>query len=203
MCIEIWKPVAHYEGIYQINNFGDLKSLERIGGNNHHIKEKIISQQLDKLGYYKVTLTKNGKCKHVLVHRLVAEHFIPDKSTFKSMLDEDRSLIDLDKLEVNHKDENKQNNNVNNLEWCTHKYNSNYGTRTERIIPKTIDKTRTPVDQCDENWNVIKEWYSTNEAARSLKIAQQNITKCCQGNRHHAGGFRWKYHNCKKEVIGE
>lgn len=186
-----YKPIPNCVGYY-ITDDGVVLSIKQL---NRYPNGKILSHTTDRLGYARVKMRINNCDKDMLVHRLVAETFIPDKSTFKSMPDEDRSLIDLDLLEVNHKDENKLNNDVNNLEWCTHKYNSNYGTRTERIIPQTIDKTRTPVDQYDDDWNLIKEWYSMNEAARTLNIVQQNITRCCQGKRYHVGGYRWKYHN--------
>lgn len=186
-----YKPIPIVSDYYTSND-GEIISAKQL---NKYPNGKILKHTIDRLGYACVTLRVDNNDKHILVHRLVAETFIPDKSNFKSMPDEDRSSIDFNSLEVNHKDENKLNNHVDNLEWCTHKYNSNYGTRTERIIPQTIDKTRTPVDQYDDNWNLIKEWYSTNEAARNLNIIQQNITKCCQGKRYHAGGYRWKYHN--------
>lgn len=186
-----YKPIPNCIGYY-ITDDGVVLSVKQL---NRYPHGKILSHTIDKLGYVNVGLQIDNIHTMVPLHRLVAETFIPNKSTFKSMPDEDRNSIDLDLLEVNHKDENKRNNHVNNLEWCTHKYNSNYGTRTERIIPQTIDKTRTPVDQYDDNWNLIKEWYSTSEAARSLNIIQQNITRCCQGKRYHVGGYRWKYHN--------
>lgn len=186
-----YKPIPNCIGYY-ITDDGVVLSIKQL---NRHPNGKILSNTIDRLGYARVTLRINNCDKYILVHRLVAEAFIPDKSTFKSMPNEDRNTINLDILEVNHKDENKLNNHVDNLEWCTHKYNSNYGTRTERIIPQTIDKTRTPVDQYDDDWNLIKEWYSMNDAARTLNIVQQNITKCCQGKRYHVGGYRWKYHN--------
>ena len=168
-----WKVIPDYGNMYLVSNYGDIKSLK----NGH---EKILSQMTSRDGYKTVYLTKFGKSKTKLVSRLVAQAFIPNPNNLP---------------EVNHKDEDKSNNKIDNLEWCTHKYNSNYGTRTARIIPKTIDKTRKPVDQYNDDGVLIKEWYSTNEAARTLGIIQQNITKCCQGKRYHAGGYVWKYHN--------
>ena len=176
---------------YYIADGGDILSFKHIG---RFPNGKRLSKQIDKLGYERVCLMKDKRLKHILVHRLVGETFIPNKTTFKSMPDENRDEIDLDKLEINHKDENKLNNYVSNLEWCTHKYNSNYGTRTARIIPQTIDKTRRPIDQYTMDGMLIKEWYSTNEAARTLGLIQQNITKCCQGKRKSVGGYVWKYH---------
>lgn len=135
---EIWKDVVGYEGLYQVSNFGNVKSLSKI----HYIrqnssmgylsKERILKPILSHNGYLLVKLSKNGKTKNFRINRLVIESFLPDKSTFKSMPDEDRKNIDLDELKVNHKDENIKNNNISNLEWCTHKYNMNYGTINER-----------------------------------------------------------------------
>ena len=182
MIDEKWKDIIGYEGIYMVSNKGNTKSIDRIDYAGRHRKEHVMKYATDKNGYKRVYLTKCGKSKSMLVHQVVAQAFIPNPNNLP---------------EVNHKDENKANNNVENLEWCTHQYNSNYGTRVSRIIPKTIDKTRTPVDQYDLDDNLIKEWYSMNEASRQLNIIQQNISKCCHGTRQTAGGFKWKFH--KKE----
>ena len=125
---EIWKPIKGYEGKYEVSNLGRVKSLNY----NRTKKEKILKPILSHNGYLLVKLSKNGKTKNFRINRLVIESFLPDKSTFKSMPDEDRKNIDLDELKVNHKDENIKNNNISNLEWCTHKYNMNYGTINER-----------------------------------------------------------------------
>ena len=111
--MEIWKDIEGYEGLYQISNKGRVKSL----GNNKNRKEKILSCKPNNKGYLRVNLYKNGKKKHFSVHRLVAIAFIPNPNNL---------------LEVNHKDENKENNHVKNLEWCTSEYNNNYGTHNER-----------------------------------------------------------------------
>ena len=194
MCVDDWEFIRNYEDTYKVSKTGLVKAIDRINYRGYHLKEHIMKYATDRNGYQRVYLTKYAKTKSKLVHVLVAETFIPDKSNFKSLPDEDRSKIDFNKLEVNHIDENKANNNVENLEWCTHKYNSSYGTRTSRIIPKTIEKTRTPVDQYDLDGNLIKEWYSMNEASRTLNLIQQNISKCCHGKRNTVGGFKWKFH---------
>ena len=113
---EIWKDIKGYEDLYQISNYGEVKSLEKKAGFSTR-KEKILKQHLDKDGYVKVYLCKNNKVKFLSVHRLIAEAFIPNPNNFP---------------QINHKDENKQNNKIENLEWCTCKYNINYGTRTKR-----------------------------------------------------------------------
>ena len=113
--MEIWKDIEGYEGLYQVSNKGRIKSLnyKRTG------KEGILKGKADKNGYLIVFLYKNRKPKPFLIHRLVAEAFIPNVN---------------DLPEVNHIDENKENNHVENLEWCTRKYNMNYGTRTKRSV---------------------------------------------------------------------
>lgn len=182
MRVEEWKPVVGYEGIYIASDKGDIKSVDRMDCAGRHRKECMMKYIIDRNGYCRVYLCKNGKTTSALVHRVIAKAFITNPNNLP---------------EINHKDENKQNNCIENLEWCSHKYNSNYGTRTSKIIPKTIDKTRTPVDQYDLKGNLIKEWYSMNEAARQLGLIQQNISRCCYGKRNTVGGFKWKFH--KKE----
>lgn len=135
---EVWKDIKGYEGLYQVSNFGRIKSLERKRiDRNQILPEKILSIRKKENGYLTVSLNKNTKDKKHLVHRLVAQAFIPN--------------ID-NKPCINHKDENKTNNNVDNLEWCTHKYNSNYNNLFKKRYKK--------VNQYDLQGNFIKEWNS-------------------------------------------
>ena len=123
----VWKDVIGYEGLYQVSDCGEVRSLARLVTANCHgtfakrqSPSKVLTQGIcgrDKT-YYSVVLSKNGKTKTFLVHRLVAEAFIPNPEN---------------KPQINHKDENGHNNNVQNLEWVDAKYNSNYGTRNKRI----------------------------------------------------------------------
>lgn len=166
---EYWKPVVGYEGHYQVSNFGRVKSI-KFG------KERILKQHINiKGGYYYVCLLKNGKHKNYYVHRLVAQAFLPNPYKLP---------------QVNHKDENKTNNNVDNLEWCTNEYNHNYGTINERIS----QSQSKPVLQYDLNGNLIKEWKSINECGRN-GFNQGDICKCCNGKRKTAKGFIWVYKN--------
>ena len=110
---EIWKPIEGYEGLYEVSNLGRVKSLKRL-----HTKERILSQFLNHRGYARVNLWKENKSRKYSVHRLVAEAFIPNPDS---------------KPQVNHIDENKTNNSVENLEWCTQLENHNHGTVNERI----------------------------------------------------------------------
>lgn len=161
---EIWKDIKNYEGHYQVSNLGRVKSI-KFG------KEIILKQQQCMDGYYYVNLSKNGIAKRYYVHRLVAEAFIDNSDNLPC---------------VNHKDENKQNNVVSNLEWCTHEYNNNYGTRIERCSKTVL--------QFDLNGNLIKEWKSLHECNRN-GFNQGDICKCCNGKRKTAKGFIWKYKN--------
>ena len=170
---EIWKDIKDYEGHYQVSNLGRAKSLDRyIKGKGHSLqfkKGRILKPMKDSNGYLKVRLCNGEKSKTFNLHRLVAEVFIPNPNNYK---------------EVNHKDENKSNNIVSNLEWCDRKYNINYGTRTE--------KCSKPVLQYDLNGNLIKEWKSINECGRN-GFNQGDICKCCNGKLKTAKGFIWKY----------
>lgn len=119
MTEEIWRPIDGYEGLYEVSNTGLIRSLDRFVGNRNRIKGKILSIKIEKTGYCSVALFKYGKMKRYLVHRLVAKTFIPNTEGLP---------------QVNHRDENKRNNRVDNLEWCDSKYNINYGSRTQRSI---------------------------------------------------------------------
>ena len=124
--MEEWRDIRGYEGIYKISNLGRVKRLAyeiqnpspRANGSMLKFKEHLLTPRRITHGYLSVALYKKGTRKDYKLHRLVAEAFIPNPEN---------------KPEINHKDENKANNEVINLEWCTHKYNSNYGTRPKRI----------------------------------------------------------------------
>ena len=155
-----------YEKDYQISNYGRVKSLKRK-------KELILKPIPHYKGYCTIALSKHNKQKHYFIHRLVAIAFIPNPKNLP---------------EINHKDENKQNNYVNNLEWCSRKYNMHYnGLDKKRNSKKVI--------QYDKKGNLIKEWECIMEIERQLKINNSNICQCCKGNYKTAGGYIWKYKN--------
>ena len=135
---EIWKPVIGYEGLYEVSNLGRVRSVDRLvkysNGQIHLHKGRILSPGLvHKSGYLQVGLCNNGKTKHKMVYRLVAEGFLPN----------------IDNLpQVNHKDENPFNNCVENLEWCTIEYNINYGTRTQKAIESNIKNGHWDPNMC-------------------------------------------------------
>lgn len=186
---EMWKPIKNYEGFYEVSNLGNIKCLDKKRG-FYEKQQAELRQHLDKGGYYKVILTNNKKSKNMAVQRLVAEAFL-DKRQYKSMPDEDRNLIKLDKLEVNHKDENKLNNCANNLEWCTRKYNANYGNRGKRAS-KSLGKK---IMQYTKNGEFVKEWGSIKEATEKLHL--YGIGRVCRGKAKSSGGYIWKYKEVK------
>lgn len=165
---EIWKDIKGYEGLYQVSNFGRIKSLPKKRNSKFTEKEIILKLFENTSGYIQTNLWKNKKGKNFLVHKLVAEAFISNNYNFPY---------------INHKDENKQNNRVDNLEWCTAKYNSNYGTRNSRLSSPVI---------CIE---LNKTYNSIKEASKDLNIQQAHISGCCAKRKHYitAGGYHWQY----------
>ena len=153
-----WKDIPGYEGLYQVSNLGEIKSLNyRNTG-----KEKIIKPRKNKGGYLRVVLCKNGKQKDFLVHRLVAIAFIPNHNNYN---------------QVNHKDENPSNNNVNNLEWCNRLYNERQKFKHISGYPAK------PIEQIDANTNeIIAEFESMSDCERKLHMNVATIRKYIKNN---------------------
>lgn len=122
---EIWKDIKGYEKLYQVSNLGNVRRIKFINNRTQKDKIKMLKLIKDKKGYLKINLWKNNKSKMFLVHRIVAETFILNPNNLP---------------QVNHKDENKSNNCVENLEWCSQKYNNNYGNRLNNIRKKLMEK---------------------------------------------------------------
>ena len=167
--VEKWRPIEGYEGLYEVSNYGDVKSLNY----NHTGKEKILRTQISNCGYVQVALTTNNKQRRCYVHRLVAQTFIPNPDNLPM---------------INHKDEVKTNNCVDNLEWCTAKYNVNYGTGIERCV-KAQSK---PIKQYTLDGEFVREWVSISEAGRN-GFSAGCVCMCCQGKNENHNGFIWKY----------
>ena len=169
MGTEIWRtPIVNgetYEN-YQVSNLGRLMNLNFRGTG----KNKLMKPSKNSRGYLQVHLSKNGKRKMFKVHRLVAETFLPNTDNLP---------------QVNHKDEDKTNNRVQNLEWCTNEYNHNYGTRNERV-GKSLSKKVI----CITTGEIFN---SMREACRKYNIHTGSMTECCQGKRKTAGGYKWEY----------
>lgn len=161
---EIWKPILQYEAFYEVSNKGRVRSL-RTGG--------IMRMRIGRDGYVRFSLTKDGKQTHKLLHRLLAIAFIPNPDNF---------------AEVNHKNENKQDNSILNLEWCTHKYNSNFGTRLKRMAISNYE----PVIQYTKDGEEIARYKSQKEAMEKTGIQSRHISCCCKGKRKTTGGYVWR-----------
>lgn len=175
---EIWKPIKDYEGLYEVSNLGRVRSVDHyvIQPNPHNgdlqkvmRRGRILKPSFSNAGYLQLSLSSGSRQYQTFqIHRLVATHFIEN----------------LDNLaEVNHKNEEKTDNRVENLEWCSRLYNVYYGNNT---------KTR-PVLQMDDNGNVIKKFTSARNAARILGLNPSSITGVCRGRFNETGGYKWKY----------
>ena len=186
MSKEIWKDIKDYEGLYQVSSLGRVKALERKlynKGIKKEIlqKERIMSNKKNNgNGYIVVSLTKNGISKNKYVHRLVAEAFLKNENNLPC---------------INHKNEIKNDNNVNNLEWCTYKYNNNYNNKVEKISKKLINnkKISKKIYQLDENGKIIKSYPSIKQASRELNVSTQALCDCLKGKQIHSAGYKWKY----------
>lgn len=170
MIEEQWLDISGYEGLYQISNFGRVKSF--------YFKNPRILKPHKVKEYSNVELYKNKKKKQFYIHRLVMENFCP--------------IENMNVLDVNHKDEDKSNNHISNLEWMTHKDNLNYGSRAEKARMKMQGKnsSRSKKVRCIEK-DVIYE--ALREAERQLGIPATNISKACKGKIKTAGGYHWEY----------
>ena len=164
---EVWKDIVGYEGLYQVSDKGRVRSL-KFG------KERILRSRRDGCGYLQVILCKNGEMKTFRIHRIVAQAFILNPNNLP---------------EVNHKDENKINNSVENLEWCDRKYNNNFGTINQR----RAEKRSKPVLQYTKTGKFVKEWKSLMDVQRNLGCSNAHISDCCNGKRKSTYDFVWRY----------
>ena len=156
---EIWKDIPEYEGLYQVSNLGNVRSL-----NYNRTGEIKLLKQGNVNGYKVVILYKDGKKKNYLVHRLVAIAFLPNPNNLPI---------------INHKDENPSNNNVNNLEWCTQAYNTNYGEGIKRRVQSRLlsGEGRHPIIVLDELSGIETTYPTIRNCIKSLHITARTIYK--------------------------
>ena len=171
---EIWKDIKGYEGIYQISNLGRVKSSERRGNG----REIILKGWKPKDGYKRVKLIKKYKVENKLIHRLIAEAFIPNPNNYPV---------------VNHKNGIKTDNQIENLEWCTQKYNMREAQRLNLLNPGKNIKEKRKVKQYTKEGKFIEEWSSMIEVQRKLGYKTSAISMCCKGKIKTAYGYIWKY----------
>lgn len=181
---EIWRDIAGYEGLYQVSNLGNVRTL------NYHLQKgnvQNMKQQIVKGPYCIIELSnKNrGHTKRTIyyVHRLVAEAF-PEICGYY-----------FDGAECNHKNENGLDNRAENLEWLTPKENNNYGTRLARSLEtkKKNGKRNIPIIQLNLDGSFVREWKSGTIAEEELGFRQGHIASCCSGKRGSCSGYKWKH----------
>ena len=173
MIEEIWRTIEGYEGLYEVSNTGKVRSLDRYvkgKGESYWLRKgRVLSPTKDRYGYLKVVLHCNGKCKTINVHKLAAQAF----------------LLNPDNLpEINHKDEDKTNNSVDNLEWCDRSYNNTYGTRQDKVRDTKI-----------KNGN----WTGLSRKESMKKYYQENRDRICEQKKE----YNQKYYQDNKDRICE
>lgn len=163
-----WRDIPGYDGKYQASESGEIRNA---------FTERALSQRLNKHGYLRVNLKHKGEMKTVEVHRLVALAFIDNPGNL---------------LQVNHINEVKTDNRVQNLEWCSCEYNLAFGTRVERLQAHGAAAWGKPVRQI-RNAKQIARYSSLGEAARATGLKATRISRACHGDRKSYAGFQWEF----------
>lgn len=161
--VETFVKIDGFEN-YEVSNLGKVRNMKN---------GRILKPKLQKNGYLTYCLSENNKQKRLYLHRIIAIAFIDNPD---------------EKPCVNHIDENKLNNDLSNLEWCTARENLVHGTRMKRIAEKLSQK----VIQLDLNGNVLNIFKSMRQAERETGVFASNISSCCNGKAKSAGGFKWR-----------
>lgn len=181
---ELWKPIQGFPN-YLVSSYGRVLSLSReeqlCTGSTRNRQGRLLIPRLGNKGYLYVILRKDNRNYTRKIHRLVAEGFIPNPNGFEC---------------VNHKDECRDHNSVDNLEWCTNAYNLTYGNIRSKIKEAFIESGWSRgVEQYALNGNLIGRFPSVRSAANHIDRRPGGITNCCKGNRKSAYGFVWRYSN--------
>ncbi len=178
---EIWKDVVGYEGLYQVSNLGNVKSLNW----QRHGYPKNLTPKLSNTNRLGVQLSRDGKTKYYLIHQLVAIAFIPNPRQY---------------VEINHIDENPLNNAASNLEWCDHLYNvhcylSNHPNKSKqrKATPKYGKRLNLQIKQMSLGGDLVCVWNNSREIAVKTGMSDWSISECCRGNRKTAYGYKWQY----------
>lgn len=181
---EKWAPCRGYEGLYEISNKGKIRSLLK-GTRIIDDKTGIMKQKIDTHGYYRINLHKNKTMKSELISRLVAMAFIPNPNNF---------------LIVGHKDDNKKNNTIKNLYWTTIKENNHHNGKYEKLLIAHNEKIKMiskklskPIIAINNKTGEQINFCSIQECSRVLGLNSGKISLCCNGKRHKAGGYEFKW----------
>lgn len=182
--VEKWRDIADYKGLYQISSIGRVRSMDRIDALGRLRHAQILKHKHNNRGYYTYCLNADGRAKYFLAHRLVAQAFIPNPDELP---------------EVNHKDEDKSNNCVSNLEWCSDKYNLNYGTRKDRICKSVGYQNKTnyfckpkPIIAIEIETGHVHELPSVH-AVKRLGIDFRQASSVLRGKQKTAHGYTFEY----------
>lgn len=170
--MEQWKPVAGYEGYYEVSNAGVVRRI--VNARNNRVRAgHIMVPFLDRYGYLAYGLRgSSGSKKSHAAHRIVAEAFIPNALSLP---------------QINHINEDKHDNRVENLEWCTAHYNKHHNDAPARRMKK--------IAQFDMHGDFMRYWDGAIQAGQELSIFRQSIAQCCNGKLRHSGGFKWRMYD--------
>ena len=190
--VEEWRPVVGYEGLYEVSNLGRVRSLDRyidsvnVFGEPYKrfSKGRVLKLLYDDKGYQRITLYNGITDKQKLVHRLVAQAYIPNKDNLP---------------EVNHKDQNPANNCVDNLEWCDRIYNVNYSDARERQW-RAVSR---PIEQLTMDGQHIAYYLGIKTICRKLNMCRNTIQRCLHGRKRHksAYGYLWRFADVSKDEV--
>ena len=177
---EVWKDIKGYEGQYQVSNKGNIYSVDRKDSQGKKCGGRMLRPGCHIDGYLQVNLYKNGIAKRKPIHRLVAEAFIPNTNGFP---------------QVNHRDEDKVNNNVENLEWCTSKYNNNHGTRIERTSKKirAVNVKNGEVFTFSSTVEARRNGYNSGAVSQACRGIYRNSNGKLIGDGRTYKGYKWYY----------